>query len=107
MAVEDKAFFDWLASEAGGHCHLVFDIGAGRYCAVKPLLFHWTMIIGTIGDQDGFDDRYCYADKTAAVAGLSEWARRSFEGEPIGWHRHPSTGRRRPEGNAAQEYIAW
>lgn len=27
--------------------------------------------------------------------------------EPTGWYRSPTTGRRRPGGDPAQEYIHW
>jgi hypothetical protein len=34
-----------------------------------------------------------------------EWTADGAEGEPAGWHRNPPTGRRRPEGDAAREYV--
>ena len=27
------------------------------------------------------------------------------ESEPSGWHRHPATGRRRPDGDPTKEYV--
>lgn len=38
----------------------------------------------------------------AAVAALIAW---NGEGEPSGWMRHPETGRRRPGGDPAGEYV--
>lgn len=103
---EDVAFFEWLAGPEGGNCRMAGDLGGGRYCAIKPLLFHWTLIIGEIGDKEGFEDRFCYADRASAATGLIEWSSREWKGEPEGWHRHPATGRRRPGGDKAREYHA-
>lgn len=99
-------FIAWLKSPDGGSCTLIGDMGDGRYCAIKPLLFHWTMIVGEIGDRDGYEENYCYADRTAAGEGLIGWAILEFQGEPDGWHRHPKSGRRRPGGDPAKEHIA-
>jgi hypothetical protein len=49
----------------------------------------------------GYEDRWCYAPGTADRA-LAAW---NGAGEPEGWHRHPTTGRRRPNGDASLEYI--
>lgn len=85
----------------------MIPMGDGRYCAIKRLLFHWTMIIGQIGDLDGYDDRYCYADRGLAQMALAEWQGRAWADEPIAWHRHPPSGRRRLMGDPARETIAW
>lgn len=102
----DAEFFEWLRTEDGGHCALAGDMGDGRYCAVKPLLFHWTMIVGVIGDRCSYEDRFCYADRTLAFSALLEWMTRGWKDEPIWWHRHPKSGRRRPDGDPAREYVA-
>lgn len=39
-----------------------------------------------------------------AVRVLEEW---DGTGEPQGWYRNVETGRRRPGGDPAQEYINW
>lgn len=85
----------------------VVTYGDGEYVAVYPLLFHWTMIQGHLDWTEGYLDRWCYANEPVAREALDEWQNRNFEGEPIGWHRHPDTGRRRPEGDADQERIAY
>jgi hypothetical protein len=36
------------------------------------------------------------------VRALREW---DGNGEPDGWMRHPDSGRRRPDGDAAREYV--
>ncbi len=100
----DAEFHAWLQSEDAGRCVEVryFDDGL-RYAAIKPLLFHWTMIVGIVGDRAGFDDRWCYGDRAAAERGLRDW---SGDGDPAGWNRHPKTGRRRDGGDPAREYVA-
>ena len=98
------AFAAWL--RAPGNCGAVQckDLGGGIYAAVKPLLFHWTMIVGQVGDECGYDDRFCYADRAGAEAALAAW---DGTGDPLGWHRHPNTGRHRAGGDPGQESIAW
>ena len=96
-------YFEWLKTPQGGSCTEVKDIGNGLYAAIKPLLYHWTMIAGEIGDIFGYEDRWCYATQELAEKALREW---DGNGEPTGWHRHPATGRRRPDRDAEQEYVA-
>lgn len=72
----------------------------GRLVGVLRLLFHWTMHVDI--HDDGYEDRYCYQTEEGAVSAMQAW---SGEGDPEGWHRHPKTGRRRPEGNQTKEYI--
>lgn len=83
----------------------VVTFGDGEYVAVYPLLFHWTMIRGHLDWQEGYLDRWCYVNEPAAREALAEWSARNFEGEPLGWHRHPDSGRRRPDGNPEVEYV--
>lgn len=84
----------------------VFDRGDGTYVALHRLMFHWTMIVGLIDDEQGYDDRWCYGRTEAeVVAAHEEWRSRNYEGEPTGWTRHPPSGRRRVAGDPATEYI--
>ena len=43
-----------------------------------------------------------YESDLGAILAATEW---DGDGEPMGWHRHPSTGRRRPEGDPEMEYV--
>lgn len=72
----------------------------GRLIGVHRLLFHWTLHVGIY--VDGYEDRYCYATQEGAVKAMSEW---DGIGDPEGWHRHPMSGRRRPNGDATKEYV--
>ena len=97
----DAEFVDWLKSPAGD-CLTVRLLGDGRYLAIRRLLFHWTLLIGAVGDRLSYDDRYCYRTLEGAAAALVAW---NGSGDPEGWHRHPRTGRRRPGGLAALESV--
>lgn len=99
--LEELAFMQWL--KENGYKR-VTPIGDGRWVALNQLAFHWSMLIGRIGDRMGYDDRYCYADYEKAVEGLDGWIANKFQGEPSGWHRHPLTGRRIAQDGT--EYIA-
>jgi hypothetical protein len=99
----DIEFFSWLHTD-GGNCAEHKIIGDGIYAAIKPLMFHWTLIVGQIGDRATYADRWCYANREAAEAALRTW---DGDGEPDGWHRHPNTGRRRTDGDPKKEFIAW
>lgn len=73
----------------------------GRVIGVLRLLFHWTLHVDI--HEYGYEDRYCYATKAQAVLALNEW---DGTGDPgHGWHRHPSTMRRRTDGDPSREYI--
>lgn len=51
------------------------------------------------------EDAYCYADPRRAIEAARVW---TGEGDPLdGWHRHPSTGRRRDNGDPQTEYVYW
>ncbi len=66
---------------------------AGRRIAfIMPLMFTHAIIVARIGDEYSYDDRWCYHAYASAKAALDAW---DGVGEPIGWHRHPATGRRR------------
>ena len=77
-------------------------IGDGLYACLVPLLFTCAIVTGRIGDLSGYEDRWCFHSYAVAKAALDAW---NGEGEPQGWHRHPQTGRRRPDGDPEQEYI--
>ena len=77
-------------------------IGEGRYAAILPFMYTHAIIVGKVGDRYGYDDRWCFHGPEKARSALEAW---DGVGEPEGWHRHPATGRRRPEGIADLEYI--
>lgn len=76
----------------------------GRFAYVFRFMF--TVAILVTDERNiryGYSDRWCYESMTDAIAALEEWD--GTTAEPEGWHRHPDSGRRRPNGDAAKEYV--
>lgn len=74
----------------------------GRVAFLHPLMYTVALCVGPL--EDGcYDDRWCYHDETSAFVALMLW---DGTGEPYGWHRHPTSGRRRPDGDPAKEYVS-
>jgi hypothetical protein len=66
---------------------------SGKRCAcLVKFLFTWAILVTRIGDQAGYEDRWCYSSYGKAKMALELW---DGTGEPVGWHRHPPSGRRR------------
>lgn len=85
------------------HLDGTLDAPDARFVAVVPFLYTWGVIVGpVVHAATGHDDRWCYKTLDVAVAAAWAWDGR---GEPEGWHRHPTSGRRRVDGDATQEYI--
>src|SRR5215217_1417986 len=66
-------------------------IGDGLYAGLLPKIYTTALITGEIGDESQYLDHWCYDSREAASRALQVW---DGTGEPTGWHRHPSTGRR-------------
>ena len=75
-----------------------------QYAVVNPFIFTHAILLGTIGDNASYDDRWCYDTKEQAIKALDEWEE-SIAKEPSGWKRHPDSGRRRINGDPATEYV--
>jgi hypothetical protein len=58
--------------------------------------------IGHVDDKTGFERAFCYATADEAFAAVDAW---DGTGEPQGWYRSPTDGRRRRQGDASREYI--
>ena len=76
-----------------------------QYAAIHRFIFTWGIIVGDLFDDCGYSGRWCFDTFPAAAVALAAWRDSGFIGEPSGWHRHPDTGRRRPEGDASREYV--
>lgn len=96
----------WCRDKEGGDMLYVRILPDPQYyCGIRALMFHYTLLKGAVGDTMGYDDRWCYTDDLAPVLlAMVEW---DGKGDPFGWQRHPSTGRRRPDGDPAREYIEY
>lgn len=93
-----------IAVFEGAYYLHVRPLGDGRAVFLLPMTFGNTRIaIGDV-DADYFDDGWCYqhSENDLAWRAALGW---DGEGEPDGWYRHPDTGRRRPGGDPAKEYV--
>lgn len=72
---------------------------------VTPLMFTFAVIVGPPGEPF-YEDRWCYASSDAAINAAVAWEGPYPGTEPYGWHRHPTSGRRRENGDQACEYVA-
>ena len=99
--VAETAFAGRLAKlcERDGYTDLRF-FANGRTAVLQRLLFTYALLADL--NEWGYEDRWCYGSYAKAKAALDAW---DGEGEPSGWHRHPDTGRRRPDGDATREYV--
>lgn len=100
----DAEFFSWLRNQ---NPMIVFleDRDDGTWVSLERLMFHYTIKIGVIGDQTGYEDRWCVGDRSNAIASWDEWKSRGWADEPTGWNRHPKSGRRRENGDPSLEEI--
>lgn len=78
-----------------------------RYVGVRPLMFTWAVVAGSTHERLVCNPalRWCYSGAPAATAAAAVWDGAPGT-EPIGWHRHPASGRRRPDGDPALEHVA-
>lgn len=73
----------------------------GRYLAVDRLLWGYARL--GIGVGTGvYEDEWHYETAQLALAAMAAF---NPDKEPHGWHRHPSSGRRRPNGDASKEFV--
>lgn len=86
-----------LPPDIAGNYASLRQLPDGRICGVLRLLFHWTLHVDI--HVGGYEDRYCYPTQAAAEAAMNAW---DGTGDPAGWHRHPSTGRRRDLATGAE-----
>lgn len=77
---------------------------SGRDACIARFAFTVAILADML--PEGYGERWCYANITQARAALAEWDG-ADDTEPQGWHRHPATGRRRPDGDASREHIAF
>jgi hypothetical protein len=92
---------EWGTFVCGLDRHVVG--GRPNHAEVIALTFGRGRIVLT--DGVSVFDGWWYDTPEAAVAALEAWARNHYGGEPEGWMRHPYSGRRRPDGDPAQEYV--
>ena len=83
---------------------IIRDYPNGIRAGVVPLITGTgRIVIGSLRNwSTGYDEAFCYDTVGEAVIALLQW---NGVGEPDGWFRNPGTGRRRPDGDKAKEYI--
>lgn len=79
------------------------ELPDGSDLCVYPLSVGWGQLALTRAGRSGICESYYYLSRDAAIAAASTW---DGQGDaPVGWFRHPQSGRRRKDGDPAQEYI--
>ena len=68
---------------------------------VHEFIYTDAILLFKDGDRTGYVDRWCF-EKGKAEPALDAW---DGVGEPQGWHRHPTSGRRREGGDPEKETI--
>lgn len=89
-----------LPDEITKHYRQFWTLPDGRLCGLMRLILHWTVHIDL--DYGGYRERYCFLTPELAVEAMDQW---DGTGDPINWHKHPNTGRVRPDRTAASEYV--
>ena len=76
----------------------------GHWAGVLKNMLTGAIVVGTPAEwaYGLFHDRWLYRDTDEAAKALEKW---DGSGEPQGWHHHPSTHRRRKEGDARRESV--
>jgi hypothetical protein len=96
-----KTYVQWLVDDCGyRHVRILPD--GRRWAAVYRFRFTAAVIVGRIGEMVSYDDRWCYYDEQAASDALKAW---DGTNEPLGWHRHPATGRHFDKSGVLQIYA--
>ena len=73
-----------------------------RLIDVVPLTYGRARLHIGAADASWYDDAWDYDDPATATLVAATW---DGDGDPPGFTRHPASGRRRPAGDPAREYI--
>lgn len=83
-----------------------FRILDGIWGAVQIMTYGKGRIItGDFNELSGYEHGYCYSTYEQACYFLDRWANANGAGEPEGWFRCVTDGRRRPNGDPSLEYV--
>lgn len=92
---------DMLTDEVAAEYVELRPLPDERVIGLKRLMFHWTIHVDL--DMTGYRDRYCFATYELAKEAFDAW---DGTGDPINWHRHVNSGRRRNL-QTGEEWIQW
>lgn len=79
------------------------ELPDGSILAVGPMLFGNGRLFVDINSY-GYEDCYCYDSLEGAEKSMMEF-NPEVDDEPQGWKRHPTSGRRRENGDPAKEIV--
>jgi len=103
MEVGTQTAAEWLLEQGWDDIH-VREFPDRSLAWVARFAFTHAILFAHRRSPSGYEDRWCFESRQLAIDALKEWNRET-DAEPMGWHRHPDTGRRRPEGDPEKEYI--
>lgn len=102
IEVIDDDEYEWDDLASG---YRIRELPGGYVVWLVNRIFTYALVVGPDGQQ-AFDKHWCYETASDAMIAALKWDGRHPETEPDGWIRDPYTGRRRPGGDPAREYIA-
>src|SRR4030095_3386665 len=71
----------WLGTMAGNNGYIApAPMGNGRWCAIYPFAFTAGIITGRMGDNAGYEDRWCFENIALALRALHDWAGKDCAG---------------------------
>lgn len=91
------------AGLAGGDHLYARVLADGRMLHLLPWRVGGVQV--SVGLGDGYYTDTWIFDCEQAEAGWRAALGWDGQGEPDGWYRHPQSGRRRPDGDPAREYV--
>ena len=90
-----------------GEVHAAMCFVTGPLARREVHVIQWRGSGGALsvcGFPGTYDEQWLYDWRGDAIEAMQRW---DGAGEPSGWWRHPSSGRRRPNGDPALEYVQW
>ena len=78
----------------------------GAIAEIARLAFGFRLCLVSLDYRYSYENVWCYRSADVAYLAALAWDGDEDAGEPQGWHRHPHSGRRRPDGDAGAEYVA-
>lgn len=84
-----------------GYTHLKPIRNGTQWVGLCRFMFTTAIVMGNMDNDFGYEDRWCYHSYEDAQKALDAW---DGAGEPDGWHRHPTSGRRRQNGLETVNY---
>lgn len=81
----------------------VRQIGEHEWIGVMAMTFGKGRLCSGLNEQ-GYEDCWCFETLQQALDAMVQWDPET-QPEPLGWFRHPYSGRRREAGDPAREVV--